>query len=130
MAPELLFIEDDSQTIPTTQMDVYSFGSIMLQVGDPHIRFRTTWPMIDWNGEKILTGSIPYHYLSRDEQVFMAIMQGKPPKQPDGVAVTEHRWEFIEWCWSPAKGVKPRPCGDEIVQFTEQDLAGIIAAGV
>ena len=32
MAPELLLIEDDSQTILTMQMDVYSFGSIMLQV--------------------------------------------------------------------------------------------------
>ena len=39
MAPELL-IDDDSQTIPTMEMDVYSFGSIMLQVGDPHIHFR------------------------------------------------------------------------------------------
>ena len=32
MAPELLNPEDDSETTPTTQMDVYSFGSIMLQV--------------------------------------------------------------------------------------------------
>ena len=39
MAPELLLIEDDSETIPTTEMDVYSFGSIMLQVCDPHIHF-------------------------------------------------------------------------------------------
>ena len=32
MAPELLDPEDDSQTTPTTQTDVYSFGTIMLQV--------------------------------------------------------------------------------------------------
>ena len=32
MAPELLDFEDDSQAVPTIQTDVYSFGSIMLQV--------------------------------------------------------------------------------------------------
>ena len=89
-----------------------------------------TWPIIHSNDEKILTGSIPYHYLSRDEQVLMAIVQGKPPKRPDEVAVTEHRWKFVQWCWSPAKGTKPRPCSYEIVQFTEQDLAEIIGTGV
>ena len=82
--------------------------------------------MIHWNDEKILTGRIPYHYLSRDGQVLMAIMQGKPPKRPDEVAVTEHRWKFVEWCWSPSKGTKPRPSSDEIVQFTEDDLAKIM----
>ena len=34
MAPELLDLEDDSETTPTTQTDVYAFGSIMLQVRD------------------------------------------------------------------------------------------------
>ena len=32
MAPELLDLEDESQAVPTTQTDVYSFGSVMLQV--------------------------------------------------------------------------------------------------
>ena len=41
MAPELLVVEDDFQTIPTTQMDVYSFGSIMLQVCDPCVHSRS-----------------------------------------------------------------------------------------
>ena len=84
------------------------------------------WP----NDDKILTGNIPYHYLSRDEQVLVAILQGKPHKRPDQVAVTDHRWKFIEWCWFPAKGTKPRPSTDEIVQFTEQDLARVIVTEV
>ena len=130
MAPELLIVEDDSQTTPTTQMDVYSFGSIMLQVCNSCAHFVMTWPIIHSNDEKILTGSIPYHYLSRDEQVLVAILQGKPPRRPDEVAVTERRWKFVEWCWSPAKGTRPRPCSDEIVRFTKQDLARIMATGV
>ena len=88
--------------------------------------FVMTWLMIYWNDGKILTGNIPYHYLSRDEQVVVAIVQGKSPKRPDEAVVTDHRWEFIEWCWSPAKGAKPRPSSDEIVEFTKQDLFDII----
>ena len=87
--------------------------------------FIMNWPMVHWN-DKILSGNVPYHYLSRDEQVVVAIVQGKPPKRPDEVAVTDHRRKLIEWCWSPAKGAKPRPSSDEIVEFTEDDLAEIM----
>ena len=89
-----------------------------------------TWPIIHLNDEKILTGNIPYHYFPCDEQVIVAIMQGKPPKRPDEALVADHRWEFIEWCWSPAKGTKPRSSSDEIVEFMEKDLARIMATGV
>ena len=85
-----------------------------------------TLPMTPWNNGKILTDNIPHHYLSRDEQVVVAIVQGKPPKRPDEVAVTDHRWKFIEWCWSPATGAKPRPSSDGIVEFTEKDLTDIM----
>ena len=40
MAPELLNPADDSQVTPSTRSDVYSFGSIMLQVRDPGVLFR------------------------------------------------------------------------------------------
>ena len=82
--------------------------------------------MTYWNNGKILTGNVPYHHLSRDEQVLYAILKGVPPKRPDEAVVTDHRWKFIEWCWSPAKGTRPRPSGDEIVEFMEDDLVEIM----
>ena len=84
--------------------------------------------MLYWNDNKILTGNIPYHHLSRDEQVLFALFKGVPPKRSDEVAVTVHRWRFIEWCWSPAKGAEARPSSDEIVAFTEKDLAKIMTS--
>ena len=84
------------------------------------------WSMIYWNIGEVLTCHLPYHHLSRDEQVIFAIAKGVPPKRPDEASVTEHRWNFIEWCWSPAKGTQPRPSSDEIVQFTEDDLTKIM----
>ena len=88
------------------------------------------WFAIEWNIGKVLACRMPYHHLSRDEQVLFAIMKGVLPNRPDEVSVTEHRWNFIEWCWSPAKGTKPRPSGDEIFRFTGNDFAGIMATGV
>ena len=79
---------------------------------------------------KILTGNIPYHNLSRDEQVLYAILKGNSPKRPVEVAVTDDRWEFIVWCWSPAKAGKPRPSTEEIVEFTEKDFAEIMVTRV
>ncbi|KAF8137377.1 kinase-like domain-containing protein [Boletus edulis] len=99
MAPELLLDPDESHIALTTSSDVYSFGSIMLQ---------------------ILTGNIPYHRLSRDEQVIVAITRGRRPDRSDQKAVTNGRWKFIERCWS-VDG--PRPSSDEIVVFTRRELS-------
>ena len=82
--------------------------------------------MTYWNNGKILTGNVPYHHLSRGEQVLYAILKGVPPKRFDEAVVTDHRWRFIKWRWSPAKSIKPRPPSDEIVEFTEDGLAEIM----
>ena len=84
--------------------------------------------MLYWNDNKIFTGNIPYHHLTRDEQVLFALFKGEPPKRPDEVVVTDCRWKFMEWCWSPAKGTRPRPSSDEIVEFTKKDLADVMTA--
>ena len=118
MAPELLNPPDDSQATPSTQSDVYSFGSIMLQVCDPGVLFRYDSLLICWHDGKILTGRVPYHHLSRDEQVVFAIVSGTRQGRPDGAAVTDRTWEFIEWCWSSTDASTPRPSSDEIAELT------------
>ena len=130
MAPELLDPADDSKVSPSTQSDVYSFGSIMLQVRGPGVLFRYGCLLICWDRGKILTGRVPYHHLSRDEQVLFSIIVGMRPRRPDGAAVTDRRWKFIEWCWSPTDASKPRPSSDEVVEFTWMELAKIVAATV
>ena len=129
MAPELLDLTDDVLATPTMQSDVYSFGTIMLQVRDAG-HFRCDSGLTCWRHGKILTGSIPYYYLSRPEQVLFAIAKGKRPTRPDEAAVTDRRWEFIMWCWSPVDASRPRPCSDEITEFTGNELAEIMAAEV
>ncbi|KAF8129314.1 kinase-like domain-containing protein [Boletus edulis] len=86
-APELLDIEipvddmhrESPRVTPVTQSDVYSFGSVMLQ---------------------ILSGKVPYHYYMREMQVMHAISRGMTPTRPSSLLVTERRWMFIQRCWS------------------------------
>ncbi|KAN0084324.1 Protein kinase-like domain containing protein [Tylopilus felleus] len=106
MAPELLNPQNPSPPSPTSRSDVYSFGSIMFQT---------------------LTGNIPYHHLSRDEQVIWAILQGTKPDRPSYKALTNGRWTFIERCWSSGGG---RPSSDKIVEFTSRDLAESMAGRI
>ena len=130
MAPELLCPADDSKGNPTMQSDVYSFGSIMLQVRHLRVYLCFSTVCTYWHHGKILTGSTPYHYLRRNEQVVLAVALGTRPKRPAEAAVTDRRWEFMEWCWSPVDTPRPRPCSDEIIEFTGKELAEIMAVEV
>ncbi|KAG6375772.1 kinase-like domain-containing protein [Boletus reticuloceps] len=109
IAPELLDLEipedetgeESPHVAPATQSDVYSFGSIMLQ---------------------ILSGQVPYHYYKHDGQVVLAISKGKMPRCPSSELVTERRWTFIQRCWSTVDIVRSRPSSEEIVAFIDQEL--------
>ncbi|KAF9232254.1 kinase-like domain-containing protein, partial [Melanogaster broomeanus] len=90
---------------PTTRSDIYSFGRIMLQV---------------------LTGKIPYHYYPGDARVVLAISQGESPQRPDLVAVSDHRWAFIQRCWSTADDGQSRPSDEEVVEFTRDELVQMV----
>ncbi|KIJ12138.1 hypothetical protein PAXINDRAFT_137271 [Paxillus involutus ATCC 200175] len=109
-APELIDTqvpEDEDNppdVLPTPQSDVYSFGSIMLQV---------------------LTGKIPYHYYVREPQVLSAISKGMIPKRPGRELVTDRQWAFMQRCWMPVDGDESRPDDDEIVEFSGQELVEI-----
>ncbi|KIJ10918.1 hypothetical protein PAXINDRAFT_85289 [Paxillus involutus ATCC 200175] len=108
-APELLYLnvqvsgdeESIPRVLPTPRSDIYSFGTIMLQV---------------------LTGRIPYHYYPRDDRVWFALSQGEIPKRPSRTLVTDRQWSFMQWCWNPVGATGSRPCGDDVVEFIRNEL--------
>lgn len=77
---------------PSTASDIYSFGSVMLE---------------------ILSGRIPYHYVRSDAQVIIEVYLGRKPRRPSRTFVTEQQWEFIQRCWEDE--VQLRPEIDDVV---------------
>ncbi|GJJ16117.1 hypothetical protein Clacol_010397 [Clathrus columnatus] len=83
MAPELL---SGSETIiKTCASDIYSFGSVMLEV---------------------LTGEKPYKHLINDMQVITAIHQRIKPERPTKPSV-EPIWGLMERCWNDEPADRP-----------------------
>ncbi|KAG6328965.1 hypothetical protein ID866_10124 [Astraeus odoratus] len=100
-APDLFQIPEDGDgsTINFTYAsDVYSFGSLMLQ---------------------ILSGQIPYDYVKRDEQVLYAIAKGLRPNRPSSENITDTYWDFIQGCWS--SDPKDRPSAKELLSFIRRE---------
>ncbi|KAG1870677.1 kinase-like domain-containing protein [Suillus subalutaceus] len=97
-APELFSAEESASSV-TTQSDIYSFGSIMLQV---------------------LTGNLPWSHLTREFQMYQVIMKQKKHPRPANDHITDGRWNFMTSCWS--KTVINRPSAEEALQFIDGEL--------
>ncbi|KAG0693254.1 kinase-like domain-containing protein [Suillus ampliporus] len=98
-APELLSGEDSTSAI-TTQSDIYSFGSIMLQV---------------------LTGSVPWQHLTNETAILLKVVEGQIHPRPDNPCITDRSWNFMTRCWS--KSPIDRPSTEEALQFVTSELA-------
>ncbi|KAF9456081.1 kinase-like domain-containing protein [Collybia nuda] len=74
-APEIVLSEFPPR--PNQKTDVYSFGSVMLQV---------------------LSGTRPYHGMAEGMIVLSLFDLGIPPR-PEGVLVSDDLWSFMLKCW-------------------------------
>lgn len=91
---------DINPCIPTEQTDIYSIGSILLQ---------------------LFTGSIPYYDVKDNIRVLVLSSRGIKPRCPQETVVTSAQWSFIQRCWSP-RGLPSRPTIEEIDEFLESEL--------
>ncbi|KAG9217667.1 hypothetical protein CCMSSC00406_0003644 [Pleurotus cornucopiae] len=80
------FSDGETLTV-TTCNDIYSFGSVMLE---------------------ILSGRIPYHYIRADAQVVIELHKGNKPRRPSDSFVTSAQWQFIQRCWGDELEERPR----------------------
>ncbi|KAG1762844.1 kinase-like protein, partial [Suillus occidentalis] len=77
----------------TTACDVYSFGSIILQ---------------------ILTRKVPYYCVKNDITVLGQVIKGIKPEPPKELQIAPGHWNFIQRCWLSRAS---RPTVGEIVEF-------------
>ncbi|KAG2342711.1 kinase-like protein, partial [Suillus weaverae] len=93
VAAELCEISEDDELSLSTECDIYSFGSITLQV---------------------LTCKVPYYNVKKDIAVLGEVIKGMKPEPPPESQIAPGHWEFIQRCWSPRAS---RPSIAEVVTF-------------
>ncbi|KAJ8585632.1 kinase-like protein [Rhizopogon salebrosus TDB-379] len=96
-APELLSGEDSASV--STQSDIHSFGSIMLQV---------------------LTGKVPWSHLTNETAILFKVVEGEIHPRPDDGRVTDMQWNFMTSCWS-VRSID-RPYAEETLQFVGAEM--------
>ncbi|KAF5317546.1 hypothetical protein D9619_013145 [Psilocybe cf. subviscida] len=94
------FEDDIAPPLIGTWNDIYSFGSIILEV---------------------LSGRMPYHYLRTDAQVVMQLHQGIRPRRPASVCVDDDQWKLIQSCWQET--LQKRPSANEVLKAAQNLLA-------
>lgn len=65
---------------------------------------------------QVLCGHVPYHNLSNNEVVILAIIEGDRPRKPDNVThlgFTEELWDTVKQCW--LEDWRARPGVEEIL---------------
>ncbi|KAJ8581452.1 kinase-like protein [Rhizopogon salebrosus TDB-379] len=89
--------DDEAAVSLSTECDIYSFGSIFLQV---------------------LTCKVPYYNFKKDNAVLGQVIRGKKPKPPKDSLLAPAHWQFIQRCWLPRAS---RPSVGEIVAFVARE---------
>ncbi|KAF7984274.1 hypothetical protein HWV62_16128 [Athelia sp. TMB] len=97
---------EDFMPVLTPACDVYSLGSVALQ---------------------ILTGKLPYHKITEDTMVALVVAQRKQPERPSGKgceALTDEYWNFIVSCWSndPNKRHSAEKAQKELIRLRKEAL--------
>ncbi|OAX38452.1 kinase-like protein, partial [Rhizopogon vinicolor AM-OR11-026] len=99
--------EDDEEGEATvslsTECDIYSFGSIALQV---------------------LTCKVPYYNVKKDNAVLWQVMRGKKPELPKESHIAPSHWDLIERCWLPHAS---RPSVRDIVVFVARERQALVS---
>jgi serine/threonine protein kinase len=101
VAAELCEASEDGEVSLSTECDIYSFGSIILQ---------------------ILTCKVPYYYVKSDRAVLGHVIMGKKPEPPKDLRIAPGHRNFIQRCWLPRAS---RPSVGEIVAFVEFELRAL-----
>ncbi|PPQ91942.1 LOW QUALITY PROTEIN: hypothetical protein CVT25_000985 [Psilocybe cyanescens] len=88
-APELLHVGTDVNKVPTVtkECDIYSFGSVVLQV---------------------ISGRIPYEDILSDIHVILQLINGGDPPRPAEPLLSDGFWDFIVLCWSRNPFMRPQ----------------------
>ncbi|OJA15156.1 hypothetical protein AZE42_04688 [Rhizopogon vesiculosus] len=108
-ATELFEVPDDDDEHEaaavslSTECDIYSFGSVALQV---------------------MTCKVPYYNVKKDIVVLSQVISGKKPVPPKESGIAPSHWAFIQRCWLPRAN---RPLVGEIIAFVSRERRALVS---
>ncbi|KAG1906932.1 kinase-like domain-containing protein [Suillus fuscotomentosus] len=103
-APELLG-DPEISYLPTPKSDIYSFGSVMLQ---------------------ILSNRFPWYTdrgIMAEFRIIAKLLVGTTPPRPDDPCISEKHWALISECWRPISSTESRPTTVQLVDTISKDIA-------
>ncbi|KAG2152499.1 kinase-like domain-containing protein [Suillus cothurnatus] len=103
-APELLEDLEISYS-PTPKSDIYSFGSVMLQI------LSNRFP---WYTDKGTTAEF---------RIIAKLIVGQTPPRPDDPPISEKHWALISECWRPISSTKSRPTTAQLIDTISGEIA-------
>jgi serine/threonine protein kinase len=103
-APELLEDLEISYS-PTPKSDIYSFGSVMLQI------LSNRFP---WYTDKGTTAEF---------RIIAKLIVGETPPRPDDPPISENHWALISECWRPISGMESRPTTAQLIDTISGEIA-------
>jgi serine/threonine protein kinase len=126
-APEhFRLLEDSCVSTVTTYGDIYSYGSVMLQVRAINTMQRNSfWLTINLvDVRQVLSGKLPYHHLLKDAEVLINLHHGVHPPRP--AELLDEYWALISRCW--AKDPCTRPAITEISKCIQHHYRALSTA--
>lgn len=90
---------------PTPKSDIYSFGSVMLQ---------------------ILSNRFPWYTvrgIMAECRIIAKLMGGQTPPRPDDPPISEKHWALISECWRPISSTESRPTAVQLIDTIGQEIA-------
>ena len=108
-APELMKVSlnDEDEVCPRVveTTDVWAFGMTVVEV-----RVSISHAALGKLMEKrlqILTGTIPFSHIKRDDSVIHFVMSGGRPKRERCHQINNEIWKVLEMCWAPDLRQRP-----------------------
>ncbi|KAK7037704.1 hypothetical protein VNI00_010930 [Paramarasmius palmivorus] len=56
---------------------------------------------------EVVTGLPPFHNITRDIAIVMAVLRGKRPSRPESIDVPDRLWALLENCWDAEPTARP-----------------------
>lgn len=116
--------------ILTTACDIYSFGSVMLEVRRAVALVHDICRFSDCSCLQTLSAKMPYYDIRSDLRVLYELFHGIRPRRPSSPMLTNGYWTFITQCWHETPGSRPRiETVTECLHYFRRALEGPYSVG-